>query len=239
VHYYQFNIGDYASHTSRLNIYEDIAYRRLLDLYYLTERPLNGCSKTVAWEIGMSDSLGDVDYVLSKYFIKDGDKWVHNRCEKEIKAYQSRQSSASKAGKASGIARKNKKKERPFNDRSTDVQRETNEPSTNHKPITKNQEPSKKHRTKFCPPSLEEVSQYCLERKNTVDPQTWMDFYTSNGWKVGKNSMKDWKAAVRTWEKRKEVSNERQRPLSAPERIREANRQAAIKRGDPIDGEII
>jgi len=45
------------------------------------------------------------------------------------------------------------------------------------------------------------VKAYCLERSNTVDPQLWMDHYTANGWKVGKNPMKDWKAAVRTWEK--------------------------------------
>ena len=50
-------------------------------------------------------------------------------------------------------------------------------------------------------PTLEEVSAYCRERRNTVDPQRWYDHYSSNGWRVGKNPMKDWKAAVRTWER--------------------------------------
>jgi hypothetical protein len=50
-------------------------------------------------------------------------------------------------------------------------------------------------------PSVEEVSDYCRERKNDVDPQAWMDHYTANGWKVGRNPMKDWKAAVRQWER--------------------------------------
>lgn len=50
-------------------------------------------------------------------------------------------------------------------------------------------------------PSLDEVKAYCLERGNSVDPQRWFDYYTSNGWKVGKNPMKDWKACVRTWER--------------------------------------
>jgi len=54
---------------------------------------------------------------------------------------------------------------------------------------------------KFIPPSIEEVSAYCIERKNNVDPQKWLDHYTSNGWMVGRSKMKDWKAAVRTWEK--------------------------------------
>ena len=54
---------------------------------------------------------------------------------------------------------------------------------------------------RFTPPTLEEVKAYCKERKNNVDADRWMNYYTANGWKVGKNSMKDWKAAVRTWER--------------------------------------
>ena len=56
---------------------------------------------------------------------------------------------------------------------------------------------------RFVPPSLDEVRDYCRERGKGVDPVAFMDFYTSNGWKVGRNPMKDWKAAVRTWETRK------------------------------------
>lgn len=56
-------------------------------------------------------------------------------------------------------------------------------------------------RVRLKKPTLEDVAAYCQERGNTVDPQRWMDHYTSNGWKVGKNPMKDWKAAVRTWER--------------------------------------
>lgn len=55
--------------------------------------------------------------------------------------------------------------------------------------------------TRFTPPTLDEVRAYCRERQNGVDPEKWYDHYTSNGWKVGKNSMKNWKAAVRTWER--------------------------------------
>lgn len=56
-------------------------------------------------------------------------------------------------------------------------------------------------RKRFQKPSIEEVTDYCRSRKNAVDPQRWLDHYESNGWKVGKNPMKDWRAAVRTWEK--------------------------------------
>ncbi len=54
---------------------------------------------------------------------------------------------------------------------------------------------------KFVIPTLKQVAAYCRERNNTIDAVHFMDHYKSNGWKVGKNSMKDWKAAVRTWEK--------------------------------------
>lgn len=60
---------------------------------------------------------------------------------------------------------------------------------------------------RFYPPTIDEVKQYCEERKNNIDPMAFIDFYSSKGWMIGKNRMKDWKAAVRTWErKRKEQS---------------------------------
>ena len=59
---------------------------------------------------------------------------------------------------------------------------------------------SKSESKRFSPPTLQEVSYYCQERKNSVNPEKWISHYQSNGWKVGKNQMKDWKAAVRTWE---------------------------------------
>lgn len=54
---------------------------------------------------------------------------------------------------------------------------------------------------RFTPPTLEDVIAYCNERGNSVDAQHFIDHYTSNGWLVGKNKMKDWKAAIRTWER--------------------------------------
>lgn len=56
-------------------------------------------------------------------------------------------------------------------------------------------------RKRFMPPTLEEVKAYCAERKNNVDAARFIDYYTANGWLIGKNKMKDWRAAVRTWER--------------------------------------
>lgn len=56
--------------------------------------------------------------------------------------------------------------------------------------------------TRFKPPTLQEVTDYCQERGNKVDPQRFVDFYEAKGWRVGNTPMKDWKAAIRTWEQR-------------------------------------
>jgi len=64
-------------------------------------------------------------------------------------------------------------------------------------------------RKRFVAPTVDAVRAYCRERQNGVDPQRFVDYYTANGWKVGKNPMRDWKAAVRTWE-RKEQGCKRQ-----------------------------
>ena len=60
----------------------------------------------------------------------------------------------------------------------------------------------KEKNTRFLPPTVEEVDDYCKYRGNGVDAQKFVDFYASKGWKVGNSPMKDWRACVRTWEKR-------------------------------------
>lgn len=62
------------------------------------------------------------------------------------------------------------------------------------------------HSRRFIPPDADEVEAYCKERNNHIDAQRFVDFYASKGWKVGKEPMKDWKAAVRTWERRNDTT---------------------------------
>lgn len=71
--------------------------------------------------------------------------------------------------------------------------------------------PGEKKQTRFIPPTVEEVRAYCRERGNSVNPETFVDFYTGKGWMVGKNKMKDWKAAVRTWEKNRDGHTQAQK----------------------------
>lgn len=69
--------------------------------------------------------------------------------------------------------------------------------------------PKAQTNTKFLQPTVEEIRDYCRTRGNCVDAERFYDYYASNGWKVGKNPMKDWKAAVRTWERTWEERNDR------------------------------
>lgn len=99
------------------------------------------------------------------------------------------------------------------------INQQTNQQLTNNQPTTNQQlTTSKKGRREegkkyiFIPPTVEEVRSYCSERKNNVDPQTFVDFYQGKGWMVGKNKMKDWKAAVRTWERSRKESVQSYRP---------------------------
>lgn len=69
-----------------------------------------------------------------------------------------------------------------------------------------NQE-EKPKRKKFEKPTVEEVAEYCKERKNEINANAFYDFYESKDWKVGNQKMKDWKACIRTWENRKKTEN--------------------------------
>ncbi|MDE6259901.1 MAG: helix-turn-helix domain-containing protein [Oscillospiraceae bacterium] len=64
-------------------------------------------------------------------------------------------------------------------------------------------------RGRFVPPDVEQVRAYCRERGNNIDPETFVDYYASKGWVVGRSPMKDWKAAVRTWEQRRNSQPQR------------------------------
>lgn len=67
-------------------------------------------------------------------------------------------------------------------------------------------------RKRFTPPSVDEVLAYCHERKNGIDPEAFVDYYTANGWVQGKGKpIKDWKATVRTWEKRNGGGEQKQK----------------------------
>lgn len=191
MHYYQWNIGNYYRDTAGLSHMEDLAYRRMIDRYYLTEQPLNGCSSDVAKRCGMVEFEAEVAFVLDEYFDFEDGFWHHSGIDDDIKEYRRQKKQQSKAGKASGKARRAKAAEQASNDRSTTV-----EPTSNQEPVTT------KNTRRFAPPTKDDIDLYCID-KDQLTPSgvidDFIDFYESKGWMVGKNKMKDWKAAWRRW----------------------------------------
>jgi len=99
MHYYQFNIGDYHSHTLHLSEIEDLTYRRLLDWYYLHESPIPNDLNEVARQIRMRSHSDCITTVLLEYFERTPDGWVHHRADKEIEKVGEKSTKASKSAK--------------------------------------------------------------------------------------------------------------------------------------------
>lgn len=146
MHYYQFNISDYQSHTKHLTPIEDICYRRLLDWQYMHEKPISTDITAVCRLLMLRDYPTDVEQVLSEFFILTEEGWINSRAFEEIEQYIYKSKKASEAGKASAAKRSLSKpstenqqhtlnSEQTFNDRSTTIQ-----PTINYKPLTINQE---------------------------------------------------------------------------------------------------
>ena len=100
MHYYQFNIGDYKSHTEHLSEMEDLTYRRLLDWYYLHETPIPLDIQETARQIRMRSHCDCIEIVLREYFVKTKDGWVNNRANFEISKAGDKSQKASESAKA-------------------------------------------------------------------------------------------------------------------------------------------
>ena len=138
-------------------------------------------------------SLSEKGYIKSEVFYKNGSKEVDKRFI-TILQYP-HENNFSTYGKDFQYPHENNfstPHEKNFTDNNTSINTTSN---------NTNEYIDKPPRKRFTPPSREEVQAYCIERNNNVDAERFIDYYTSNGWMVGKNHMKDWKSAVRTWER--------------------------------------
>lgn len=100
MHYYQFNIGDYKSHTEHLSELEDLAYRRLLDWYYLHEKPIPLDLNESARQIRMRSHTDCITLVLQEFFKQTDDGWIHHRANAEILKAGDKSQKASESAKA-------------------------------------------------------------------------------------------------------------------------------------------
>ena len=133
----------------------------------------------------MSGAVGMAFMMFSAQIARDGEKWEES-CEKQreriMKRWEKRQQDTAVYH---GI---------PDDTGYTDTEKNT-DTETEKETATE-----KDTATETAPPTLAEVTAYCRERRNSIDPQHFVDHYTANGWMIGKSPMRDWRAAVRRWE---------------------------------------
>ena len=192
MHYYQFHIGDYISHTRHLSLMEDLAYRRLLDFYFLHEQPIK--HRDVARQIGMREHEEDVMTVLNEFFISTEDGFVNPRADKEIKQYKE----FSEAGKRGAAKRWGT----PPNGEANSPPNATPIATNNHKPITNNhkkeQRGSRLANDLFFP---KEWCDFLVEQRPELNAQKTFDQF-KDYWisQAGQKGVKlDWFATWRNW----------------------------------------
>ena len=242
MHWYKFNIGDYARSTRHLNQSEDLAYRRLIDLYYDKEKPLISDVSKLARLIDMRENHTDIQAVLDDFFVLEDDGYHQSRMDNELVDYHGKADQARANGKLGGRPKKPRTNQEETQRVNSANQEETGskakqETTTiNQQPGTNNQEqennndkPKRKPKKRFSPPSLEEVKIHVIEKGYKFDPDAFLAHYESNGWMVGKNKMKCWKSACVGWSSREKkngkssgFNNQDNKPRSPGDRLRAA-----------------
>ena len=201
-----FYVADYLADTGHLTTEQHGVYCLLLFHYWQKGR-LPGVAQCMHVAHAYTDATRtNVEYVLKEFFIEKDGVFHQKRLDKELKKHKEitdiYRKRAKKAANARWNASSNASSIPQVMLEDAQSQSHIKNKNINNKNIKNKNIKNKNIKNKgFVPPTLEEVKAYCLERKNNVDAQKWFDHYTSNGWKVGKNSMKDWQAAIRTWER--------------------------------------
>lgn len=145
MNYYQFHVGDYATHSRYLTLMQDLAYRRLLDLYYTTEQPIPLDVAKASRLIGMQDHMQSVSEILSDYFLKSEAGYINKRCDEEIERYKAKAGRAKKANEARWKSEDDLISETQSDLKSDQLSERNQLPTNNQQPITNNQLKSKKH----------------------------------------------------------------------------------------------
>jgi uncharacterized protein YdaU (DUF1376 family) len=173
MHYYQFNIGEYASHTRHLSPLEDLAYRRLLDLSYTTELPLIKDIRQLTRLLNLRDYQQEVEDVLKEFFFETDEGWLNNRVIKEIEK-TGRKSEAAKNSAA--IRWDNERKAKKMQEQCEEYANASvnnanayeNDATNNQIPITNNQIPNTKYQIKNISP-LSSLMALGISKKSAND----------------------------------------------------------------------
>ena len=210
-------MADYRKDTAHLTPIEHYIYRSLIDWYYLDEMPIPKETQVVSRRLSLGkDDKANLENVLCDFFVLGDNGYVHGKIEEDLKLYRDNASKNQKNGKKGGRPKKTTATANPLEteqeptetqsvnlDNPSESQKKPNyKPLTNnHKPITILKDKTQEKTKRFVPPSVDEIKAHLIEKDLTqwLDPIAFHSHYESNGWKVGKNKMKNWKSAVTTW----------------------------------------
>ena len=173
MHYYKFNIADWHLATSHLSITEEAVYFKLINFYYDTELPIPLETESVIRRLRLKGNGLIVKEVLQEFFVLEADGWHHQRCDSEISKYHSKAEVNREVGKLGGRPKKINDLDNPS---ITDMVSENNPQitlTTNHKPLTINQEPLTNINT-ITPEGVsnEVFKDFCKLRKGLKAPVT-------------------------------------------------------------------
>jgi uncharacterized protein YdaU (DUF1376 family) len=206
MNFYPFHIGDYISHTSHLTNEEDLAYRRLIDLYYQTEQPF---TRNLAWLAKRIKSTEEiVALVLVEFFEETEEGWKNKRADEEIAKYKAMQEGGRKgAAMRWGKGSDNPPKHPPM-------------PTKNQEPLTKNHsiEVAKAPKAKRLEKDLQlpkDWEDFCKATRADLKPQEVFDQFKDYWVSVGgqKGTKLDWTATWRNW-----VRNQRQQSVTTQDK---------------------
>lgn len=235
MNYYPFHIGDYAAHTGHLEPMEDLAYRRMLDVYYLRSGALPRDAAEVAKLIRFRNNVADVQSVLDEFFVQTDEGWAHRRCDEELakfasKSEKARQSAESRWSKANA----DEALPNPHSDRNANALRPQCEGNAiqnhNHNHNQKEKRETRERGSRLLPDweLPDEWAQWAKGERQDIDCKrvsaAFADYWRA---KPGKDGLKlDWFATWRNW-----VRNERAPPAS-----RGSARQARTNFLDELTG---
>ena len=211
MNYYKRHIGDYHKKAGRLTMLQHGSYTLLIDACYDRERfPTEDEAIDWCWA-STDEEVAAVKFVLRRFFIEENGVYVQKRIAEEVDAYKDK----CETNRAIAVAREQRKATNRDTD-STKRAGSVNDSPPNHKPLTNNHKPieekqvKEKSRSRFSPPTKQQLIEYQQEAGLNFDADKFIDYYEANGWMVGRAKMKDWKAAARNWNKRQtEYQNEK------------------------------
>jgi uncharacterized protein YdaU (DUF1376 family) len=234
--YFSFHITDYRAATAHLSNEEDLAYRRLLEMYYDTEMPIPLETQWVAKRLRLGSEV--IDTVLRDMFVHTEEGWRHTRCDKEIAHYHQLTERNRNNGKLGG--RPSGKAKNPAvtqNNPDGSQWQPTGKATNNHKPITNNQEPLREKRATRLPNDFElpaewiewtQANQPHVDARATFD--TFKDYWIA---KSGANATKlDWFSTWRNWVRRETDK----KPTAKQESFYEREQAAKRKKWEEMTG---